>query len=89
MNPLLSEVNLTPRLTALGSFTEAVPGVAEAGQAEQGQADAAAVVKDHVVLAASALPATSLTRGSVVPPLTVAVYMLEAARVAEGVNIAD
>src|SRR4051812_25293920 len=33
------------------------------------------LVNDHVRLAASALPATSFTRGSVAPPLTVAVYV--------------
>jgi hypothetical protein len=35
--------------------------------------DAAAVVNAHVKFAANALPATSFTLGSVVPPRTVAV----------------
>jgi hypothetical protein len=39
----------------------------------QGQVGPAAVVKDQVKLLARALPAWSFTRGSVAPPLTVAV----------------
>ena len=49
---------------------------------------AAAVVNDQVTLAASALPATSFTRGSVAPPRTVAVYVVAAASGLLGVNVA-
>src|SRR5437762_559695 len=53
-----------------------------------GGVPSAPVVNDHEALAASALPATSLTRGSVPPPLTVAVYVVEIASGLVGVNVA-
>jgi hypothetical protein len=46
------------------------------------------VVKDHATLAASGLPARSLMRGSVAPPLTVAVSVAVPGSVALGVSVA-
>ncbi len=46
------------------------------------------VVNDHDMFAANALPAASLIRGSLPPPLMVAVYVDEYASVADGVNVA-
>ena len=81
MYPATSERNFVPTSTAFPSVS-APAGVAVAAQIEVvcgGGGGAAPVVNDHVKLLASALPATSLTRGSTVPPLTVAVYAVEAA----------
>src|SRR5258708_39104969 len=61
MKPLRSTLNLTPTSTALGSLTEAVPGVVELLHAVHGQDGAAEVVNDHVKLARRALPERSLT----------------------------
>ena len=76
MKPSMLVVNLTPSSTAFGSESCGVVGVVDALQALHGQlggGGAAAVVKLHATLAARALPATSLTRGSVAPPRSVAV----------------
>ena len=73
MKPLTSERNLTPSSTALGSATDGFPGTLELLQPPHGQAGPAAMVKDQTRLAARALPAASLTWGSLAPPLTVAV----------------
>ena len=48
--------------------------------------EGAAVVNDHVEVAARALPAESVTPP--VPPSTLAVYVTELARGTEGVNVA-
>jgi hypothetical protein len=48
----------------------------------------AAVVNDQVAFAASALPATSLTRGSVVPPRTVTMYVVETDSALLGTSVA-
>ena len=87
MKPALSLRNFTPTSTAFAS--DAAPaGVVVAGQIVIVAGGAAPVVKDQVALAASALPATSLTRGSTPPPLTIAVYVVEKASVALGVKVA-
>ncbi len=74
--PSRSELNFTPSSTEFGSLTEGLPGRVVLDHAPQGAAvhGWVAVVNDHVKSAASALPAKSLIRGSVVPPLTVTVY---------------
>jgi hypothetical protein len=46
------------------------------------------VVNDQDTFAASALPAESLARGSVVPPSTIAVYVFEVASATDGVSVA-
>src|SRR5580765_8214525 len=81
MNPATSMRNLTPSSTLFGSLTEGFAGVAELFQALHGHDGPAAVVKDHELLEASALPARSLT-----PVLKVAVYVDAAASGAFGVN---
>jgi len=45
-------------------------------------------VNDQLKFAARALPARSFARGSVAPPLTVAVYVVELASAADGVSVA-
>ena len=74
MRPSVSARNLTPTSSAALSVVSAgFWGVAVDGQMLHGQPllDGAAVVKLHVLSAASALPARSLT--PLVPPRTVAV----------------
>jgi hypothetical protein len=78
MKPLTSERNFTPSSTALLSAADATAGVVVEAQIVHGHpggggGGVAAVVKDHETFDAKALPARSLTRGSVVPPRTVAV----------------
>ncbi len=51
------------------------------------QAADAGVLKVHVTLAASALPARSLMRGSVVPPARVTLYVVDPGSVVAGVNV--
>src|SRR2546430_4578058 len=87
MYPAMSLRNFTPTSTALASGS-APAGVVVAGQMVIVEGGAAPVVNDHVALAASALPATSFTRGSTPPPLTVAVYVVEKASAAFGVSVA-
>ena len=62
-----STLTLTPSSTALGSFSDAVPGVVELLHAVQGQDGAPAVVNDHVKLVRRALPERSLTPVVMVP----------------------
>jgi hypothetical protein len=90
MYPSMVERNFTPSSTADASPPSMTAGVVEDGQSVQGQPDgsAAVVVNDHVKLDAIALPAASLTRGSVPPPFTVAVYVDVAAKAEVGVNVA-
>ena len=90
MYPAISVWNFTPTSIAFGSIADAVAGVAVLSQMLHGQfAPAnAAVVNDHVPLFASALPATSFTRGSVAPPTTVAVYGAPLANKFVGSNVA-
>jgi hypothetical protein len=76
MKPSLSERNFSPSSTALASLSSGLDGVALLAHTLHGQVGggaAVAVVKVHVTSAARALPATSFTRGSVLPPLTRAV----------------
>src|SRR6476661_3012247 len=88
----MSDLNLVPSSTEVGSLSSTGVGTADAGHIEHGHVGGgggdAAVVNDHVTLAASALPATSFTRGSVVPPLTFAVYVDETARATCGASVA-
>src|SRR5689334_8531084 len=72
-------VALMPVAPLAGEIAVTVGGVVSPG---------AAVVNDQETLAASAFPATSLARGSVAPPLTVAVYVAEAASALLGVSVA-
>ena len=89
MKPLTSVRNLTPSSIGRASANDGVPGVAVTGKALHGQPDVLAlVVNDHNTVEASALPARSLTRGSVLPPRTVAVKTPEAAKALLGVRIA-
>ncbi len=77
MNPGMSERNRVPTTTELGSPSSTGTGTTPGVQIEHGQTTggggAAAVVNVQVAVAAIALPATSFTRGSVAPPLTIAV----------------
>ncbi len=69
----MSDVKRTPSSTAFESATVTTAGVGDDGQASQGHpAGSAAVVKLHVVLAASGVPEPSLARGSALPPCSVA-----------------
>src|SRR5438067_10579212 len=70
-------VAVTPVAPAAGEVAVTVGGVTSL-----------LVVKDHVELAASALPAKSFTRGSVAPPRTVAVYVAPTVRALLGVSVA-
>src|SRR4249920_1478523 len=86
MYPALSLRNFTPTSTALLSGS-APAGVAEVAQMLLTGGGGAAVVNDQIMLVASALPAASLTRGSLAPPLTVAVYVVEVASAADGCSV--
>src|SRR3990170_2377707 len=83
MNPATPDWKRVPSSTEFGSPSSILPGTVVGVQMLHGQVGgggaAAAVVKVHCVVAASALPARSFTRGSVAPPLTSAVYVVETA----------
>ena len=76
MKPATSERNFVPISTEFGSPSSAGVGTAVGAQMLHGHntggGGVAQVVNVHVTVAAIAFPATSLTRGSVLPPLTVA-----------------
>src|SRR4051812_27721507 len=88
IDPLISDENLTPSSVALASLLAGLAGADEALQVLHGQPKPALVVNAHTLLAPSALPARSLTRGSVTPPTTVAVYVVEGASALLGVSVA-
>jgi hypothetical protein len=75
IDPLTSDLNLTPSSSGPGSLTDALPGVADDGQLEHGQFEPVPVVNVHVTSAAtSALPEMSFrARGTA---FMVAVYGL-------------
>ena len=62
------------------------------GHIEQGQADggggAGAVVKIQRTVPGRAIPDKSFTRGSVLPPLITAVYVVTGAKAEEGCKVA-
>jgi hypothetical protein len=70
MKPDMSERNFTPNSTAFVSPESTTAGV---GLLLQILVAGALVVNDEVNVVASALPATSLTLGSTVPPNTLTV----------------
>ena len=76
---------MTPSSIAFGSLTAGTAGVVDALQIEHGQAEPVPVVNDQTKLPASALPATSFT--PLAPPAIVAVYVVDAASVADGVIV--
>src|SRR5882672_675764 len=91
MTPSLSERNFIPSSRPDPSLSRGLPGAAPLPHTLHGHVvvgGAAAVVKVHVASAARALPARSFTRGSVLPPLTRAVYVTPAARDAVGSSVA-
>jgi hypothetical protein len=88
IKPSKSDLNLTPSSTELESDSDGFAGVVELLQPLHGQLGPAAVVKDQVKSATSALPERSLIRGSVLPPFKVAVYVVEGDSVAAGSSIA-
>ena len=76
MSPSASVVKRTPSSTAFGSLTDADAGVTVLAKPPHGHAGKvvpAPVVNDQLKFAASALPAASLTRGSLAPPRSSAV----------------
>src|SRR5919201_5683735 len=81
--PLTSEVKRTPSSYEFVSELDGFAGAAVAGQIEHGHASGAPVVNDHMESEPSALPAASVT-----VPLTVAVYVVDAASAAFGVSFA-
>src|SRR5436190_1177283 len=68
-SPFIPALNFTPRLLDAESGHAAFEGVAEAFHAVHGQDGGAAVVNDQLKLTASALPATSFTRGTSAPAI--------------------
>src|SRR5438874_12431024 len=91
MKPATSERNFVPSSTELGSPSSTGVGTAVDGQMLHGQTTGgggvAQVVNVHVTVAAIAFPAASLTRGSVVPPFTVATYVLPSRSDATGLGV--
>src|SRR6478672_2149051 len=92
MKPATSDRNFVPSSTEAVSPSSTGDGTAEVGQIVHGHVGGggaeAAVVNDHVTFAASALPATSLARGSTVPPRTRPVYFVDTASEAFGWRVA-
>jgi hypothetical protein len=79
-----SIASLKVAVTAVVVATAVAPTIGETAVTAGGVVSGVAVVNDHVTLVASALPATSLARGSVAPPFTVTVYVAEGAKAADG-----
>src|SRR2546422_8533219 len=71
-SPSALRISLKYRL--YGLLVELITRIGPPGPSVGDGGGAAAVVNDQVKLAASASPATSFTRGSAVPPFTVAGY---------------
>src|SRR2546427_9000716 len=85
-SPSALRISLKYRL--YGLLVELITRIGPPGPSVGDGGGAAAVVNDQVKLAASASPATSFTRGSAVPPLTVAGYVFENANPKFGVSVA-
>ena len=83
MNPATLDRKRVPSSTEFGSPSSIFAGTVVGAQMLHGHVGgggaAAAVVNVQVVFVASALPARSFTRGSVAPPFTIAVYVVDTA----------
>jgi hypothetical protein len=77
---VVTAVLVATTVAALAGFTEDTVGAVVS--------EVVPVLNDEVKLAAKALPARSFTRGSVVPPSTVSVKVVDDANLAAGVNVA-
>jgi hypothetical protein len=92
MKPSASARNFTPSSRDAFSPESETVGAFASFQMEHGQVEdeggACAVVNVQVTLAGKAVPERSLTRGSVVPPRTNAVYVVSGASAELGCEVA-